>query len=55
VQKFIKAHEEEEAAGIAAVTSNKSAAAVIYNIAGQKVDGSYKGLGIKNGKKFFVK
>ena len=55
VQKFIKAHEEEEAAGIAAVTSNKSAAAVIYNIAGQKVDGSYKGLVIKNGKKFFVK
>ena len=27
----------------------------IYNIAGQKVNGSYKGLVIKDGKKFFVK
>ena len=30
-------------------------AGVIYNLAGQKVSKSFKGLIIKNGKKYFVK
>jgi hypothetical protein len=29
--------------------------APIYNLAGQQVDASYKGVAIKNGKKFIIK
>ena len=46
----------EDPSGISTVTtkSNKATGA-IYNIAGQKVDKSYKGLVIQDGKKFVVK
>ena len=42
--------------GISAINANDGIEnAAIYNIAGQKVDASYKGLVIKNGKKYIVK
>ena len=45
-----------EASGISDVTvSGNSQKAVRYNISGQKVDASYKGLVIENGKKFVQK
>jgi len=37
------------------VNSNKTNSAVIYNIAGQRVSKDYKGLVVKDGKKFVVK
>ena len=45
-----------ETSGISNVTTkNSKPAGAIYNIAGQKVDKSYKGLVIQNGKKFVNK
>ena len=45
-----------EASGISNVTTkDNKATGAIYNIAGQKVDKSYKGLVIQDGKKFVVK
>lgn len=42
--------------GISNVDSNtESVKARIYNLAGQQVDGSYKGIVIKNGRKYVVK
>jgi hypothetical protein len=39
--------------GISTVTSKKSlGSAVIYNLAGQRVDNGFKGIVIKDGKKF---
>lgn len=48
---------EVDLTGIEAVKTNKvqNVASAIYNVAGQRVDASYKGLVIKDGKKFFVK
>ena len=40
---------------IKALAAENTNDAAIYNIAGQKVDASYKGLVIKNGKKYIVK
>ena len=37
------------------VTNNAAATAVIYNLAGQRVDNGYKGIVVKNGKKVMVK
>jgi len=37
------------------VTNNAAATAVIYNLAGQRVDNDYKGIVVKNGKKVMVK
>lgn len=44
-----------EATGLYKVQVAKAADDAIYNIAGQKVNASYKGLVIKNGKKYFQK
>ena len=45
-----------EATGIAGVDAEAGKdTEVIYNMAGQRVDGSYKGIVIKNGKKILVK
>ena len=44
-----------EAAGIKGVKATDAQSAVRYNLAGQKVDASYKGLVIMNGKKAIVK
>ena len=41
--------------GINSVVNNKTNAAVIYNLAGQRVSKDYKGLVIQNGKKYVVK
>lgn len=41
--------------GITNVTTKKNSSAAIYNIAGQKVDKNFKGLVIKEGKKFMNK
>ena len=41
--------------GITNVTAKKNSSAVIYNIAGQKVDKNFKGLVVKDGKKFMNK
>ncbi len=50
------AKEYAEAAGIEIVeVNNKAQNGVLYNIAGQKVDKSFKGIVIMNGKKFVVK
>ena len=43
------------ASGIQSVKMEKDDNATIYNLAGQKVDNSYKGLIIKNGKKMLQK
>ena len=44
-----------EAGGISAVKTSKTGKGMIYNLAGQRVDASYKGLVIKNGKKAIQK
>ena len=44
-----------EGSGIKNVKANKVANNVRYNLAGQKVDASYKGIVIMNGKKFIQK
>ena len=45
----------ETIVGIEGVKDNKAESAVIYNLAGQRVDNNYKGIVIKNGKKVLVK
>ena len=56
VQKYIEAGKaQEEATGIANIRSELTDKAAIYNLSGQKVGSSYKGLIIMNGKKYFVK
>ena len=45
----------DEATGINTIEADKAQNDVIYNLAGQKVDNSYKGLIIKNGKKMLQK
>ena len=44
-----------ETTGIAGVEAAKAENGAIYNMAGQRVNGSYKGIVIKNGKKVFVR
>ena len=46
---------KETFAGIAPVKAVKNGNGLIYNLAGQRVDASYKGLVIKNGQKFIQK
>ena len=46
---------EDTFAGINGIKQVKADNGLIYNIAGQRVDGSYKGLVIKNGQKFVQK
>ena len=46
---------EAGSAGISTVKAQKTQNNVIYNLAGQKVDNSYKGVVIVNGKKFMQK
>ena len=56
VQTFIEAgRAAEEATGIATIQAEQAGKTVMYNLAGQKVDSGYKGLVIKNGRKFIVK
>lgn len=45
----------ETLAGIAPVKAQKAGNGLIYNLAGQRVDASYKGLVIKDGKKMILK
>lgn len=45
----------EDVTGINTVSAQQPVNAAIYNLAGQKVDAAYKGLVIKNGKKYIVK
>ena len=47
--------EVPEPAGINSVVNNKTNAAAIYNLAGQRVSKDYKGLVIQNGKKYVAK
>ena len=51
----LMSQEAYEAAGISAVKTSKTGNGMIYNLAGQRVDASYKGLVIKNGKKAIQK
>jgi hypothetical protein len=44
-----------DATGISTIAAEKVANSVIYNIAGQKVSKDYKGLVVKDGKKFIQK
>ena len=44
-----------EATGINGVNAESTADGAIYNLAGQKVSAAYKGIVIKNGKKYLVK
>lgn len=46
---------EETLAGIKTVKTAKAGNGLIYNLAGQRVDDSYKGLVIKNGQKMIQK
>ncbi len=46
---------EETLAGIKTVKTSKAGNGLIYNLAGQRVDDSYKGLVIKNGQKMIQK
>ena len=57
---FILYLSKEAAASIQEITAIQNvksvkADGIIYNIAGQKVDASYKGIVIKNGKKYMQK
>ena len=45
----------ESITGINEIKVNKQQSDAIYNIAGQRVANDYKGLVIKNGKKYLVK
>ena len=45
----------EEVSGINAVKANVANNAAVYNLAGQKVGKDFKGLVIKDGKKFIQK
>ena len=46
---------KETLAGIAPVKAVKAGNGLIYNLAGQRVDATYKGIVIKNGQKFMQK
>ena len=46
---------EKPAAGISTVKAEKAGSGIIYNLAGQRVGKEYKGLVIKNGRKFVNK
>jgi hypothetical protein len=41
--------------GISSVTKANNGSAAMYNLSGQRVGADYKGMVIKNGKKFMVK
>ena len=43
---------KEAATGISNIAADKAKSAVIYNLAGQRVDNGFKGIVIKDGKKF---
>ena len=43
--------EKKEVDGVSSVKADEQSNATIYNMAGQKVDASYKGIVIINGKK----
>ena len=47
--------EEDDATAIKAIEAAKAENGAIYNLAGQKVNASYKGVVIKNGKKYIMK
>ena len=51
----LMSQEAYAAAGISAVKASTNGNGLLYNLAGQRVDNSYKGLVIKNGKKFVQK
>ena len=55
ILKEVEVLEKTSAAGIQSAKSVKDADEVIYNLAGQGVIASYKGIVIKNGKKLLVK
>ena len=46
---------DPETDGINNVVTNNNASAVIYNLAGQRVDNGYKGIVVKSGKKVMMK
>ncbi len=46
---------DPETDGINSVVTNSNASAVIYNLAGQRVDNGYKGIVVKSGKKVMMK
>ena len=48
---------DNSATGITSIEAERTvnANAPIYNLAGQKVNNSFKGIAIQNGKKFMVK
>lgn len=47
--------DDEETTGITNVNAAESDDDTLYNLAGQKVNAAYKGIVIKNGKKYLVK
>ena len=51
----LMSQEAYEATGISTVKTANNGNGLIYNLAGQRVDNSYKGLVIKNGKKLVQK
>ena len=55
VQAFIEAGKAAEAAGIWNVNREPITDNRYYNLSGQRVDSGYKGVVVKNGRKFFVK
>lgn len=55
ILKEVEVLEKTSTAGIQRVRSVKDADAVFYNLSGQKVNASYKGIVIMNGKKLLVK
>ena len=46
--------QNDKAAGVNAITLDKTNAP-LYNLAGQRVSNNYKGVVVKNGKKYFNK
>lgn len=47
--------EEEEVTAINAIANTADSSAAMFNLAGQRVNNNYKGVVVKNGKKFIVK
>jgi hypothetical protein len=48
-------YDPSDASGIQSVNTTDAKNALVYNLAGQKVDASFKGIAIKNGKKVVIK
>ena len=53
--KVVGGNPEPVETGIKGIVNNQPSTAAIYNLAGQRVDKAYKGIVVKEGKKYIAK